>query len=485
MDFGANLTSALLIADLIIRSVLSVRVIMRGEPPQVTLAWLVVILVFPFAGALLYLLIGENRLGSRRVAREREIAEPYLRRMAELRAWDLASVPLPPAAMRVARTCTSLTGIPVLHGNSVELFPDPDPAFDALIADIDRAERTCHLETFIWFNGGRADDVARALVRAARRGVVCRVLADAVGSRAFLASQTAREMRAAGVQLVSSLPVGVFRLLLVRQDLRNHRKLLVVDGQVAYLGSLNVADPRCFKLSSGCAPWVDVMARMTGPAVEAAALSFLEDWHLDTGDGLEQLGPERVDLRHLDRSGETPVQLVPSGPGRRRGVAMETFVAAIDAAERELIITTPYFVPDAILLGNMLSAARRGVDVTLIIPEKVDSAFAHWASRSNFQKLFDAGAKVAQYRGGLLHTKSITADGHICYLGTTNMDARSCYLNYELGIFAYDEDLAGRVRELQVRYLANCTFVDPPSWRARPVVIRFWENVVSLMGPLI
>ncbi len=475
---------AVYVADLLIRVVLSVRIIMRRLPVGVALAWLAVVLIFPFAGAVVYLLIGESRLGRQRGRRARALRPGYRQQIKQLGEKDGSEERLPAGARGLALLGEAVLESPPLPGNEIRLLHDAGEAFPALLADIDAARHSCHLEFYIWDVGGKADEVVEALLRAAARGVTCRVLVDAVGSKTFLRSDRARRLRAGGVALREALPVTLRRLLFVRADLRLHRKIVVIDGAVAYTGSLNLADPALFKRNAGVGQWVDALARVHGPAVTALADICREDWFLETGELIELAratngAPEQVSI------GQAPIQVLPTGPGAQVGAIEQVLLAAVYAAERELVLTTPYFVPDESLLAALLSAPGRGVDVTLIVPARVDSRLTHYASRAHQIDLLGAGVRIALYRGGLLHTKSLTVDGQYSLFGSLNLDPRSLRLDFEVTLAVYDAGFTAALRRLQQTYLDGSDRLDEAACRSRRAVERFAENAARLVGPLL
>jgi cardiolipin synthase len=479
------ITSGLLLADLCIRLGLSVRVIMRRRPVGVTLAWLAVVLGFPFFGAIVYLMFGELRLGNRRAQWAALLHEPYEEWLHGLRHRSVVDwTRKGPECQPLARLIESSVGIPALSGNALELIGNWEDVLDRLIQDIDAAKRTCHLEFYIWNPGGKADEVADALIRAAGRGVHCRVLLDDVGSKAFFKSDMPQRLRAGGVDLHAALPGGLFRMLFVRFDLRLHRKIVVIDGRLGYTGSLNLVDPRYFKQDSGVGQWVDAMARIEGPAVEPLGIIFLEDWMLETGHTLEHLR-ETGDVHPLRPRGKSAVQAVPSGPAFRSEAIERILLMAIYTARRELVLTTPYFVPDESLVAALIAAAQRGVDVTLIVPARVDSRLVRWASQAFKGDLLSAGVKVMLFDGGLLHTKSVTIDGEASLFGSLNLDPRSLHLNFEITLAIYDSDFTGRLRALQQSYLDDSEPMDYEIWAARSFGERFTENAARLLGPLL
>ncbi|MEM9418544.1 MAG: cardiolipin synthase [Planctomycetota bacterium] len=494
-DEATLVANLIFVADLLIRIGLSVRVVMRRHSVGVTLSWLTLILLIPFVGAGIYLILGENRLGSRRAQATVQLHNAFAGWRAELREqrpqpdWNA----LPIDAQPIHRQATRVSGIPALPGNRLDLYDDSHDALQAMARDIDAAQERVHLEFYIWADGGDVELNAEALIRAAQRGVTCRVLVDAVGSKVFLRrSPQLKAMRSAGVQVVASLPAGLFRALFRRLDLRNHRKLLIVDDHIGYTGSLNMIDPNVFKQNAGVGKWVDAMVRVQGPAVEALGMTFLEDWLLETQEDLGQLGrgagAERIDPES-DHVPTAPtgasVQAVPSGPSLNPESIHRLLIAAIYAARESITLTTPYFVPDEALLIALTSAAARGVDTLIILPEENDSFLVRHASNAYLGDLLQAGVKVAQYRNGLLHTKSVTIDSHLAAFGTVNLDMRSFYLNFELTLFIYDPNFARKLTSLQQSYLMSCNMASLDDWKNRPLSTRLLDNTARLLGPLL
>jgi cardiolipin synthase len=472
----------LAVAHVAIFVTLGLRVIWRRRPVGVTIAWLGVIALAPFLGAISYFLFGESRLGNRTERRMRGLLPAYLEWLRKPREAKAEWEGLPPDPLCIHELGVRTIGIPALGGNRLVLHDDSIEAFREIVADIDAAKESVHMEFYIWEAGGAADEVASAVLRAAKRGVTCRLLLDSIGSEDFLESHVARELREGGVRVVEALPVSLLRSFVVRADHRTHRKIVVVDGKVGYTGSLNILDPREFKVSKGVGQWVDAMARVEGPAVEALAITFVGDWELATEEGLAAIG---CMVCEPPRAGTANVQVIPSGPGHAPEAIHKLILTTIYAARRDLVLTTPYFVPSDALLIALVSAAERGVDVTIIIPARNDSMLVHHASRSTFDELLAAGVKLYAFDAGLLHTKSITVDGHTSVFGSVNLDMRSFYLNFEISLFVYDGAFTARLRALQQAYILGSRRVDPAEWAARPLGLRFVENIVRLLGPLL
>ncbi len=473
------------LAHWVIVIALFIRVIMRRLPVGVSLAWLLVVFSVPFAGAVFYLLIGENRLSSKYQERAGKIHGIYSDWQKELRARTTTALPMTDRQVgSLQYHAESMVGFPCMAGNRLELMDNFQSVFESIISDMERARRTCHFEFYIWHMGGMADEVAEALIRAVKRGVVCRVLVDAIGSKPFLKSSLARRLRDAGVHLAASLPVNLLQLLKARADLRNHRKILVIDGEIAYTGSQNLVDPRFFKQDEGVGQWIDAMVRIEGPSVEALGGIFMEGWELDTGEGLLDLATTH-DVGPVKPRGTSLVQVVPSGPGFKPEAIHQLLLTTFYCARKELTITTPYFIPDDTIHTALISAAHRGVEVTIVVPEKVDSRLTHYASRSLYEDLLSAGVQIAMFKGGLLHTKSITVDREFCVFGSVNLDMRSLWLDFEISLFVYDPEFTSRVCRMQSGYMAESTMAGIAEWKERPAFQRFVENAAHLVGPLL
>lgn len=479
------LTIVAFVADFGLRLVVALRIVMRRRPLGETLSWLVVVLVIPFFGALVYLVIGESRLGAKR-ARLAVAYQPARDRWVDAVARDRE--PEWQGRHRDAREIASLARAtlhaPPLDGNRLELFEDSESTFHALVRDIDGAVRSVDLEYYIWWPGRTVDDVAEAVIRAAARGVRCRVLVDAIGGKVFLRGAWAKRLRGAGVEVVASLPVGLVRSLFVRIDLRNHRKIAVIDHQIAYTGSHNLADPRCFKQGAGVGQWVDATVRLAGPAVEVLAAVFEVDWHQETEEPLATVGPRDEDLRQ-PRAGRSVVQVLPSGPGDAPFAIQQVVLSAIYAASTELVLSSPYFVPDEPTLRALASAAYGGVRTVLIVPARNDHTMVELACQASYDDLLAAGVEIWEYGAGLLHSKAIVVDRSIAFVGSLNMDMRSFWLNFEVTLLVNDDSFAGDLRALLERYLRDARRVDAEQWAARPFRRRFLESVVRLAGPVL
>ncbi len=432
----------------------------------------------------------------------------------------------------ISRIGTLKTGFGVFSGHSMQLLTAPHTIFDHLIKDINSAKRTILIEFYIIYPKGHVLAVLEALQEAARRGVECHVLADSVGSFSFFNSREHRALERAGVLVHHSLPVGLFKTLFKRSDLRNHRKIVVIDGYIGYTGSFNLVDPKFFKQDKAVGQWIDVMIRSVSEQSLSIATAMTKvvvtDISAENNDNLNALD-QRLNnyTRKLYLSNPTineinsrvkvlynpsyqspsfveqtigmtsiaippmPIvqnvvaQLIPSAPQVTGHVIYNTLVTIIHRANRRIQLTTPYFVPDETLSGALTTAARRGVDVTLIIPEKVDSFLVQHASQAYYQELLAAGVKIALFKGGLLHTKTVVIDDDYCLFGTVNIDMRSFYLNMEVSLAIYTPEMVEQVAQCQKTYLQYCRFLGLREWEQRQGYKRLFDNVIRLFSPLL
>jgi len=476
-----------LFIHVVVVAVIAVRVIMMRPATGVALAWLLLAAMVPLLGALVYLLIGERRIGAQREQGikalrmdYRAIAEAETRKKLTDVDWSRHG----PAAEGLDRLGRRIAGSPTVRGSRLEIRSNAVEMLKAIAREIDQAKTSVLMEFYIWSEGGAADEVLEAIIRAARRGVACRLLLDAVGSRPWWNGEQPARLREAGVLLQPALPVGFLRSVIERSDLRMHRKIVVIDGEVAWTGSMNLVDPRFFKQDAGVGEWVDAMVRIRGAAVAMLSGTMLGDWVLETSEPSADL--LRALCQEPARSdGPADVQVIPSGPAETGDGLLQMLLTLIGAAERELVLTTPYLVPDDSMLRALRSAAGRGVKVSMIVPEKVDSFLIRYASRSYYDSLLEMGVQIHLYRGGLLHTKSIMVDGTLSMFGTVNLDMRSLWLNYEVALFVYDQAFAADLKALQQRYMEGSDRVDPAAWRARAFAPRFLENALRLASPLL
>ncbi len=351
-----------------------------------------------------------------------------------------------------------------------------------MVADIDTATDHVHLLFYIWLPDTNGLKIVAALQRAAIRGVTCRAMADDVGSRSMIRSEHWRAMRAAGVQLARAMPIGnpVIGAIWGRLDMRNHRKIVVIDNAITYCGSQNCADA-AFAPKAKFAPWVDIMVRLEGPIARQNQHLFASDW---MGHGEDDL----TELLQRPMPPEQPgfvAQVIGTGATVRPSAMPEIFVSVMNAARRELVITTPYYVPDETIQAALCASAYRGVETTFIVPQRNDSWVVAAASHSYYAELLEAGVIIREYQGGLLHSKTMTVDGELALIGSANMDRRSFELNFENNMLIADKTLTAALRQRQQSYIAASVLVKAAEVEAWGGTRRIWNNTVAMLGPVL
>ena len=468
-----------------------VRVLLRRPARGVVLAWLLLTAALPYLGAVGYFLVGERRISRERAARLarsregfRELAQAETALLAPARADS--GIAGEPQTAALPRAAARFFGISPVPGNSFTLHADTLGILSAIAADIDQARSSVLMEFYIWNAGGLTGGVLEALIRAAGRGVTCYVLVDAMGAGRWWKTDEPERLRAAGVELRAALPVGLLRTIAGRTDLRLHRKIVVIDSTIGWTGSMNMVDPRFFKQEAHVGEWVDAMTRFQGPVAGLLAAVMLSDWIAEGGDALPDL-LAATKLSVAPRAGSVPVQVLPSGPGpgaSGEGL-LQVMLSLINAAQRELVLTTPYFVPEDTLVTALRGAGARGVRVVVVLPEKIDSMLVRHASRSFFDEILEFGGEIRAYRGGLLHTKSMTVDGRVALFGTANFDMRSLWLNFEVSLLVDDAGFAGELRALQQGYIDRSVSVVVQPWAKLPLPERLFFSAMRLMSPLL
>lgn len=477
-DWAELFPTAYLASEWAIRLVMT-PIVIRKRRPAGALAWLAFIYFIPWIGFIFYLLIGRRALGRRRSARYDE-ARRWAQTPVRLALQDphITHPVVAPELDDLVTLCKRLSGLPIVGGNEVRFITDSDRFIDDLIDDIDRAEHHVHMLFYIYKDDQTGRRVADALRRAAGRGVACRLLADSVGSKSFF--RTLRSsLQAAGVQTVEALPAGILRRQLRRIDLRNHRKVAIIDGRIGYTGSQNIVNADYGHKRVGA--WRDMMMRIVGPAALGLQYVFYDDWCAEM-----RAAPDAPhDFPTPDTPGEVAIQIIPSGPNEPTDVFRNVTIAAINEAQNRVILTTPYFVPDEPLVLALQLTVLRGVRVDLVIPQRSDHPLVGAAAESHYTTLLKSGVNVHLHQRGLLHSKTLSVDDAFALVGSGNLDCRSFFLNFELSLLLYGREVTQRLREKQEIYIADSKRLDAEEWSDQGSLATFRRNIAALMSPLL
>lgn len=489
MSVNLNLSLVELILTIVgyLIPVVALFIVPVNRKPTAATAWLLVMFVLPYVGLLVFLMIGSPKLPRWRRAQQRAMdgrVEEVAKLVKELPGMSLMfDPPIPPRFAPVARLAANLGGMPALDGNSIELLDDYPEMLRRIAASIDEAQRFVHVEYYALSCDEETEAVFAALERAQRRGVKVRVLMDQYGSRKYRNyRKTRKRLDQAGIEWHLMLPLRPAHGEFARIDLRNHRKIVVIDGTLGFTGSQNIIKRNYFRRDK--IYYDELVAQVRGPVTMEMNAAFITDWYAESGVLLDgQTAPDIVVLPPA--SGEALCQVLPSGSGFDDENNLKLFTSLIHTAHRKLVITNPYFVPDDSLMVAITTAAQRGVDVSLINSEVSDQFFVSHAQHSYYEQLMRAGVKVYWYQTPvLLHSKTIAIDDDIAVIGSSNLDMRSFQLNMEVTLIVYDRDTVTQLREIEEGYLARSRLLQLDEWNQRSILQRLAENIARLTAAL-
>ncbi|MCB9562847.1 MAG: cardiolipin synthase [Kofleriaceae bacterium] len=455
-------------------STAAVTILLQRRSAAATIAWLLVLVLLPVIGLLIYRLIGPLRLERKRLRRRggRVVVEEATGAMARIRAEAAEEA-------QVAAVPLALDGAPPLPATDVALFLDGRAAYASIVEAIEAATHHVHLEYYIWEPDGIGTRLRDALVARARAGVKVRMLVDGTGSAA-LRRRWLRPLRDAGVEVAWFNPVSLRFIRTRRVDFRTHRKIVICDGHVAFTGGMNITDAHSDEFGPGY--WRDTHLRVDGTAVWALQRVFLEDWYFAAG---AQVATDDTYFPLHPGERRYPVQIVASGPDHDRLAIHRTYFTAITRASHRLWITTPYFVPDDAILTALITAALRGVDVQLLIPARGDSRLIDLAARSYVPELVAAGVRVHEYLPRFIHAKTFVIDEDLTIVGTANLDNRSFQLNFEVTALVYDADVTTRLARAFEDDLRDSRPIDDAAIARKRFPRRLGEATARLLSPLL
>ncbi|MER7525018.1 cardiolipin synthase [Microbacterium oxydans] len=472
----------LLMLDIVIR-VTAIIVIPRNRRPTAAMAWLLAVFFIPFVGVFLFLMIGNPRLPRARRRKQDQINE-YIAETSEHLHFGTLRPNAPAWFGPMVQMNQKLGALPLSGDNGAHLISDYQESLDEMAEAIRTAQEYVHVEFYILQSDDSTDNFFRALEEVCARGVEVRVLLDHWANRGKPRyKQTIARLNAMGADWHLMLPVQPLKGKMQRPDLRNHRKLLVVDGNIAFLGSQNITDST-YNLKKNIKRglhWVDLMVRLDGPVVLSVNAIFVADWYSETDTVLEG-----IDIAHANiGSGDLDCQVVPSGPGFEVENNLRLFLALLYAAKKKIMIVSPYFVPDEALLLAVTAAVDRGVHVELFVSEEGDQAMVYHAQRSYYEVLLKAGVRIWMYRKPyILHTKTLTIDEEVAVVGSSNMDMRSFGLNLEVSMLVRGEEFVAEMREVEDKYRSLSRELTLEEWMQQPLRSTVLDNLARLTSAL-
>jgi cardiolipin synthase len=481
-SWGWWIAAFLFALDLAIR-ITAIIVIPRNRRPTAAMAWLLAVFFIPFIGVFLFLLIGNPRLPRARRRKQDQI-NAYITETSEHLHFGTLRPNAPSWFPPLVEMNHRLGALPLSGDNGAHLISRYQDSLDAMADEIRKAEEYVHVEFYILQADASTDNFFRAMEEVAARGVEVRVLLDHWANRwKPKYKQTIARLNDMGAKWHLMLPVKPLKGYMQRPDLRNHRKLLVVDGKVAFLGSQNVTDstynlPKNIKRGLH---WVDLMVRIDGPVVLSVNAIFLSDWYSETGEVLQE-----IDISHAEvGTGDLDCQVVPSGPGFEVENNLRLFLSLLYSAKEKIMIVSPYFVPDEALLLAVTAAVDRGVEVELFVSEEGDQAMVYHAQRSYYEVLLKAGVRIWMYRKPyILHTKSLTIDDQVAVIGSSNMDMRSFGLNLEVSMLVRGEEFVTEMRVVEDEYRSLSRELTLEEWMQQPLRSTVLDNLARLTSAL-
>jgi cardiolipin synthase len=458
-------------------------IIFENRSPVKTLAWVLVVILVPVIGIVLYLMFGQyyrkNKIFSRKGLTDTNfLARAAVQQIVSLKERLRDKSAAVKSKSHLIRLMINNEKTVLTEKNSVDLLINASQAFPAMIEAIERAKEFIHLEFYRFDIDDTGNSFRYALMKKAREGVEVRIIMDDVGSWSFKRKYI-REMRDAGVRIFPFLPVR-FPFVTTKLNYRNHRKILVVDGVEGYMGGLNIAD-KYIHGHSEIGPWRDTHIRILGEAVAALNMVFLTDWFFVCG---ELLTTEPGYLRQEPVDNNCWIQIAESGPDSDWAAIMQVYFSAIATANECIYLSTPYFSPNESILTALKTAALSGVDVRLILPDKSDSVIGSWNSRSYIEELLDSGVRIYLYKTGFNHAKYILVDNVFASVGSVNVDIRSFDMNFEVTALIYDEEFAARLHDSFIEDIKNSSEVIPEFWKGRRRSERHRESLARVFGPL-
>jgi cardiolipin synthase len=477
---------ALLVLFNVVICVLALGVFPGSRKPSTAMAWLILVLALPYLGFLIFLLFGRTTVGRKRRAWQSEVNQQIVAALEGVA--DHADPGSSNGVAGLAQLNRNLGAMPLEAGNDVEIITDYPGGLEAMRREVERAERFVHVEFYISAWDEMTGPLFESMAAAADRGVDVRFMFDHLGSRGIPGyKEFVTRLEATRIRWTPMLPIRPLKGEVRRPDLRNHRKILVVDGRVAFTGSQNLTEPGYNKPKNHKIgrEWVELMVRVEGPAVRQLNVVFATDWFSETGESLrEVVSVPAPPPASLDGPG-VGAQVVPSGPGFVTENNLRLFNSMLYAAERRLSLTSPYFVPDESLLYAVTTAAQRGVEVELFVSATADQFMVFHAQRSYYDALLTSGVRIWLYpEPYVLHAKHFTVDDSLAVIGSSNMDMRSFALNYEVVLMLTGSDVVRRLAEVQDTYRSISAELTLPEWRKRSWGAKYVDNVMRLTAAL-
>lgn len=449
-------------------------ILLENRNPLKTIPWVIVLIFVPGIGLIFYYFFGrENRrlrIISRRIFKK-------FRKQIQIENQPQDVSVIPPNYLPLAQLLNNSNYSAIFRGSEIEIYTNGQEKFDGLLKDINNARHHIHVQYYIFSDDKIGYIVRDALIKKAHEGVKIRILYDDVGSW-DTKNRFFDEMKKEGIEVFPYLKVA-FPNLTSKVNYRNHRKVVVIDGRIGYMGGMNIADRYVYGNKLGV--WRDTHFRITGPGIFGLQASFLMDWYAVTN----LLVNGKAFYPRLEAHSDMKMQVVMSGPTTQWRTLMQAFIFCISNAKKRIYIQTPYFLPTEALNQALQMATLGGIDVRLMIPKRSDTRSAQMATYSYIDKMLKAGVRVYLYDQGFLHSKLLLIDDDLTCFGSSNFDFRSFEHNFEINAFVYQADFAAKMKSMFEHDISQCTEITYPQWRKRPFTKRLAESFMRLFAPLL
>ncbi len=486
MSFNESLPSWLQVVSIVflVTSIaIAFIIVFEKRSPYKTVAWILALVIIPIFGLIFYLFFGQeyrkrkmySRKGLKGLGRMRQVTSKQLREFQENQL-DIKEEIL--EKEKIIRLLLNNSHSPLTTGNKVEILNNGDEVFQSIMAEIEKAKHHIHIQSYIIDDDKIGNELRGTLIEKCQAGVMVRVLVDDVGSWS-LGKKYVSSLRQAGVQFDSFMKVR-FPRLTPRLNYRNHRKIIVIDGQVGFTGGINVAD-RYKEGNKKVGSWRDTHIKIEGDAVSCLQVIFAADWFFVTKDVLEG----KKYFEPFTEGKGLPVQVVSSGPDSDWESISQAFFAAIASAKKYVYLTSPYLIPPQPMLAALKTAALGDIDIRVIIPEKSDARISKWCSFSFVEELLEAGVKVYFYQKGFIHCKLLMVDDILCTVGSTNLDFRSLETNFEVNAFMYDKAFTKELSGYFLEDIKNSKRVKLKEWQQRPWTNKLRESFAHIVSPML
>lgn len=461
----------------------AVMVIHEKRDPAKTSIWVLILILLPVVGLIFYILFGRNRRKEKIFNRKgiKDLQQIELlsnNQLVDIQAKKFVNIPSITDNLGIITLLLNNSKALLTEHNQVEIFQTGRKTFRSILDNIDGAQKSIHLEFYIIANDEIGNKIKDKLIDKAKAGIKVRLIFDDVGSW-HLPKRFVTELVEAGVEVYPFMEVK-FPLLTSKVNYRNHRKIIVIDGKVAFMGGMNIAD-RYLKGDELLGTWYDTVLRIEGDAVNVLQIIFLIDWYF-VSNKLE-FSKEECFFKHSIKAKHS-LQITSSGPDSDWASIMQAFFAAITRARKHIYISTPYFVPNESILTALKTASLSGVDVRIVLPGKSDSTVVYWSSMSYVSELLDAGIKVYLFQNGFNHSKILMIDSNFASVGSANMDIRSFEDNFEVLAMIYDQELTLSLEKQFLRDIRKSKQINALKWRQRSNVQNFKESLARIFSPL-